>query len=233
MFSFVPSDYWVNNFINHYQQRVGIRRRATPELPYMFLSTQILNGLLFDNRKGMDGGLQIKPQITGMPIVRYPQAGLNTFQLFLMLLAFPVVTMLFFPILVQNVSLEMREKLVLAIRLQSGRLVAYWIATYLFHYTLYFGGTCLFVGFQALIGNQLFVNCNIGQLIAVLIFWGHAQIGMGVFLAMLLSRTRLQMLSAYVMMLVVMIMAPMLWSARLSEWGAGLWIFPPTAFIRG
>ncbi len=232
MLSFVPSEFWGNNFVNHYQQRVGIRRRATPELPYMFLSTQILNGLLFDEEV-VDHGFQIKPQITGMPIVRYPQAGLNSFQLYFMLLAFPLMTMLFFPILVQNVSLEMRENLVLAIRLQSGRLVAYWTATYLFHYTLYFGGTSLFVGFQALIGNQLFVNCDIGQLIAVLIFWGHAQIGMGIFLAMLFSRTRLQMLSAYVMMLVVMILAPTLWSARLSEWGAGLWIFPPTAFIRG
>ena len=199
----------------------------------MFLTTQVLNGKLYDKEGTDQVPFQINPKITGMPLVRYPQSGINAFQLFLMLLVFPLMTMLFFPLIVQNVALEMREKLVLAIRLQSGRLAAYWGATYLFHYTLYFGGTFLFAGFQALIGNRIFVDCNVGQLIAVLAFWGHAQIGMGIFLAMILSRTRLQMLSAYVMMLLVMILTPMLWGARLSEWTAGLWIFPPTAFIRG
>ena len=233
MLPFIPSEYWGFNLINHYQRRVGVRRRSTPELPYMFLTTQVLNGKLYDKEGTDQVPFQINPKITGMPLVRYPQSGINAFQLFLMLLVFPLMTMLFFPLIVQNVALEMREKLVLAIRLQSGRLAAYWGATYLFHYTLYFGGTFLFAGFQALIGNRIFVDCNVGQLIAVLAFWGHAQIGMGIFLAMILSRTRLQMLSAYVMMLLVMILTPMLWGARLSEWTAGLWIFPPTAFIRG
>ena len=86
--------------------------------------------------------------------------------------------MIFFPMIVKNVSMEFRERLVVAIRLQSGKLSAYWIAIYLFHYTLYACVTFIFVGFQALIGNSLFVNCDVGQLIAVLAFWGHAQIGM-------------------------------------------------------
>ena len=211
---------------------------STPQLPYMFLSTQILNAVLFDTAlHDVQNGAptkrnQIKAKITAMPRVQYPQASAKNYPIGFVLVVFPVMTMIFFPMIVKNVSMEFRERLVVAIRLQSGKLSAYWIAIYLFHYTLYACVTFIFVGFQALIGNSLFVNCDVGQLIAVLAFWGHAQIGMGIFLAMVLSRTRLQMLGAYIVMILVMLLAPTLWSARLNEWGAW-WIFPPTAFIRG
>ena len=235
--SYVPADYWGYNQYSQYHQ-MWVRRRSTPQLPYMFLSTQILNAVLFDTAlHDVQNGAptkrnQIKAKITAMPIVQYPQASANNFQIGFVLVVFPVMTMIFFPMIVKNISMEFRERLVVAIRLQSGKLSAYWIAIYLFHYTLYAGVTFVFVGFQALIGNSLFVNCNVAQLIAVLAFWGHAQIGMGIFLAMVLSRTRLQMLGAYIVMILVMVLTPTLLSARLNEWGAW-WIFPPTAFIRG
>ena len=145
VFSFNPADNGYN----------GARRHSTPQLPYMFLSTQILNAVLFDTAvNGVQNGAptkknQIKAKITAMPIVQYPQAAANNFQIWFVLVVFPVMTMIFFPMIVKNVSMEFRERLVVAIRLQSGKLSAYWIAIYLFHYTLYACVTFVFVGFSS------------------------------------------------------------------------------------
>ena len=92
----------------------------------------------------------------------------------------------------------------------------------------------LFFGliFQYLIGTEPILNCNFGQLFAILIVWGHAQIGMGIFLSMVLRKTRLEVLSAYIIMLIIMSAVPLLRRAQIIKWPYFLWLFPPTAFAR-
>ena len=154
----------------------------------MFLSTHILNSALYDNYKRNNPAeneqydLQINSQITAMPLVRFINSPLYEAMLYLLLTYFPIMTMLVFPGIVNNVGMELREKLVHSIRGQNGSLVAYWTAVYIFHYTVYSAFTTAFVIFQYLIGAEAILNCNFGQLFAILIVWGHAQIGFGILL---------------------------------------------------
>ena len=118
--------------------------------------------------------------------------------------------MLVFPGIVHNVGMELKEKLVHSIRGQNGSLVAYWTAVYIFHYSVYGAFTTAFVIFQYLIGTEPILNCNFGQLFAILIVWGHAQIGFGIFLSMVLRKTRLEVLSAYIIMLILWLQCQLL-----------------------
>ena len=152
----------------------------------MFLSTHILNSALYDNYKRNNPAeneqydLQINSQITAMPLVRFISNHLYEVTIYLLLGYFPILTMLVFPGIVHNVGMELKEKLVHSIRGQNGSLVAYWTAVYIFHYSVYGAFTTVFVIFQYLIGTEPILNCNFGQLFAILIVWGHAQIGFGI-----------------------------------------------------
>ena len=144
----------------------GFRRRGPLTIQQMFLSTHILNSALYDNYKRNNPAeneqydLQINSQITAMPLVRFINSPLYEAMLYLLLTYFPIMTMLVFPGIVNNVGMELREKLVHSIRGQNGSLVAYWTAVYIFHYTLYCAFTTAFVIFQYLIGAEAILNCN-------------------------------------------------------------------------
>ena len=222
--------------MKHWNEIVGIRRRGPLTIQQILLTTHILNSALYDNYKQNNltdnehHDLQINSQITAMPVVMFKTDYYFETMLTMLLIYFPVLTMLALPGIVYNVGMELREKLVHAIIGQNGSLLAYWVAVYLFHYAAYSVFTTTFVLFQYVIGSDVITNCKFGQLFAILIVWGHAQIGFGIFLSMILRKTRLQTLSSYLVMLLLMVAVPTIrW---ISRWPYILWLFPPTAFAR-
>ena len=203
----------------------------------IFLTTHILNSALYDNYKHNNlienehHDFQINSQITAMPYLRFERDWRFEEQLTWLLNYFPVMTMLALPGIVYIVGMELREKLIHAIIGQNGSLLAYWSAVYLFHYAVYSAFTTAFVLFQYIFGSIVITNCNFGQLFAMLIVWGYAQIGFGIFLSMILKRTRLQTLSAYLVMLLLMgITQAIRWIDSSEGLPYILWLFPPTAF---
>ena len=124
------------------------------------------------------------------------------------MLLMPLVTMLFFPDWVSVVLEEKDERLLLMmkmqvpsashtltsypvvtlIRPQGLRLDIYWLSLWCYDMLLYSLFTGLYLAMQYAAGAKVFEQANAIEAIALLLGWGHAQIGMAVFISSLLSK---------------------------------------------
>ena len=85
--------------------------------------------------------------------------------------------------------MEQKTKLLRMIRIQGGKLVAYWVATYLFHFTVYMCFAMLYMAAMFVTGIEMFTNSDVVALFFVYFFWGHAVVSYGIFLSSILNGT--------------------------------------------
>merc|ERR1719247_1837331 len=69
----------------------------------------------------------------------------------------PMLSMLFFPTMLQNVQLEKDERQMVAMQIQSLKLSNYWIASYAWNLLLYFSVIALYYGSNYMLGIPKFV----------------------------------------------------------------------------
>ena len=114
------------------------------------------------------------------PLLLLPQ---QSFVLFACLLS-----MIFFPVMIQSIQRERADGNVVAMQLQSLKLRNYWMATYLWNQMLYWFIMIIFYVAAIAAGVEWVKYCRHGSLLFTFLLWGHAEVSLAIFLAALFGK---------------------------------------------
>ena len=171
-----------------WQEQNEIRSRVF-EKPYMAMNMVMMNGLLKaldangdlpppgtsrTAKKPASGSAQLNIKVTSLPFLEPKNMLRQELLLSINLLLTPLAVMLGFPTLISSIVVEQKTRLLLMIKIQGGKLVAYWAATYLFHFTVYLCFALVYMGSMYITGIEMFVNTDFVMLFFLFVFWGHS-----------------------------------------------------------
>tara|TARA_B100000795_G_scaffold249064_1_gene216331 strand:- start:837 stop:2231 length:1395 start_codon:yes stop_codon:yes gene_type:complete len=197
---------WYNKWSRQSEDLITNGRSRVFGKPYMIMNTVVMNGVLkalHSEGSIADAAASVTTtgtttdavskspvlniRVTSLPAILNPPQAVETLMILLTLIFTPLAIMLGFPTLINNIIVEKNSRLVMMIEIQGGKLIAYWAATYLYHFMFYniFAMFYLFVLYGT--GIAVFQSANIFLLFMVFFVWGHAVVAYGIFLSALLS----------------------------------------------
>jgi ABC-type multidrug transport system ATPase subunit len=176
--------------------------------------------------------VEVEAQIVSLPTFFFKIRAADGLVTALSFYFVPILSMLFFPTMLQTVLMEKVERQLVSMRIQSLRAVNYWVSTYLWNLFLYFLVVGLYFGVNYIVGIPEYVYALHGWLFLAFFCWGHAQISVAIFSSAFLGRSKLTTVFAYTVILGTAISSTVVGEAIKGRWPLSLIIFPPFAFIR-
>jgi len=150
---------------------------------------------------------------------------------YLSLMVLPMVSMLFFPVMVGNLAMEHNNKLIVLMQIHMLLPRWFWAATYLWNFVLYLIVMAAYTITQVAIGAN---ETHWGFFCLIVLLWGHAQIGLGVLIAAIFMNSGFLSLVSYFTIGLSASLAVLLNMIYQSDpWPALIHYFTPMAFVRG
>jgi ABC-type multidrug transport system ATPase subunit len=150
---------------------------------------------------------------------------------FVIMVGLPLITMAFFASFVSMLITEKHSKLHHMLHSQGMRPQSYWIANYIYYFSLSFMNGILYICIAYVAGLREFKRVSFPLWLALMAMWSHAQICMAILLAAIGQRSKASAIAAYVLKIVIAIAAPIMYTA-VHVWPNVLLFIPPLAFIR-
>lgn len=191
------------------------------------MSTALLRAALGDADDANSRERVVATRFRQMPVRVFEQRGDRDGGMHSIML--PLLTMLLIPRLVGSLASEKEQRLVSLMHAQGLRPASWWLGNYLFQFLFFLALALIYVLFGLAVGA--FGSTGWQPLIALLVAWGHAQVGLAFFMAALSPKARLGTPLSYVVCM-LSILAGLLMSEALNVWPSEVLWFPPLAYMR-
>jgi hypothetical protein len=142
-----------------------------------------------------------------------------------------MVAMALFPVFVTFILIEKNEGLLEMMKLMGLSRVSYALGNYLWMFSFYLISISLYYGVSYGMANPAFTNVSPALILALLLCWGHAQIGLAVFIGSLPLHWAIVSMMSFFFVIIIAVVG-MLLNGLLNPWPWGLIAFPPFAFCR-
>ncbi|KAJ8324327.1 hypothetical protein O5D80_006397 [Batrachochytrium dendrobatidis] len=171
-------------------------------------------------------GLRVMPRIVKDPFKSMLGNSLASF-------IYPFAISFLLPMFVIDLVQEKESKVLIMMRMNGLSSTAYYISQYLTFITLYLISAVIFYICGTAYSLSLFVNTAPAVLILVLFLWGNAQVSIAFFLSALFKRSRLALVSVFLLVICGVMIAvtfdTMIGNNTISPY---FFLWPPFAFYR-